>query len=119
MADGTQTDISERVHLFDIVIASGTTTSTAIPLKGWVLAAIDTPGTLTSTSLSFTECATETGTYKPIYNDAGSAYSVTVAATRHIIIDPSKIVAGGYLKVVMGSSEGGDRTLTLRLRRVD
>jgi hypothetical protein len=120
MAHGDQRDLGERLRGIDIVIPSGSTTHTvSIVPRGLVLVAVETPAALTSVSMTFTQCQTADGTYIPIYSDAGSAYSVTVAASRHILIDPAKLVGVSHLKVVMGSAEADDRTLILNLRRID
>jgi hypothetical protein len=117
MAHGAKRPLGDNIHGIDVVIAADGTTSASVGLSGRALVAIETPGALTSVSLTF--LAAQGTTFVPIYSDAGSAYSVTVAASRHILIDPAKLVGVTNLKVVMGSAEAAERTLTLITREID
>lgn len=103
----------------DVVIASGQTTSGAANLShGSTLVAIAMPAAFTGTTLTFTGCDTESGTYKALYDDAGNAITVTCAASRYIVLDAANFAGVPYLKVVSGSSEGAERTLRLITRNV-
>ena len=103
----------------DIAIASGQTTSGEADLSnGRTLAGIIMPGTFTGTALTFTAYDSSGGTFNAIYGDTGTAISVTCAASRYIAVDPAVFAGVRYLKVVSGSSEGGNRTVRLVVRNV-
>lgn len=99
-------------------VASGQTTSEAIHIGDHVLAGIQTPGTLTSTAMTFLGSTTQTGTYAPIYRN-DTAISLTVAASRFIELDDvdvGVIWAAPWIKLVCGSAEGGARVFNLALK---
>lgn len=100
----------------DITIASSETTSGAINCNGLVPVAVETPAALTGTSISFTACTTEGGTYVPIHKEDGSAYAITVSASaaRLTALDPKYMRGVRYLKLV-GSSQAADRSLKVLL----
>lgn len=101
-----------RVGTRTVTIASGQTVSGAVSLGGASLVGIITPAALTGTTLTFQASADGT-TYVPVYTTAGVAASVTVAASRYTAVPPTTIPGAPYLKVVSGSAEGADRTITL------
>jgi len=100
-----------------IAVATSATDSAAVDLDGMHLFAIETPATLTGTSLTF-KVSADNSTFTGLYDDTGTQYSVTVAASRVIYLDPSKFAAFQYLKLISGSTEAADRTFTLYTRAV-
>ena len=99
-------------------IANGQTTSDEQDLSsGRSIVGVITPGTLTSTTLTFSAATVSGGTYTPVY-DEGSQYSITVGTSRYVALKISVFAGVRYLKIVGGSSEGGTRTITLVMRNV-
>ena len=95
------------------IIAASGTTSAAVELGRQRIVALQTPAALTGTTITFTACLTADGTFLPVYDDAGTAYSVTVSTSRHIYVDERKLWAAPFIKLVSGSSEAAERTITL------
>jgi hypothetical protein len=99
-------------------IANGQTTSSdgsgggglVIDGNGLITALI--PAAFTGTAISFQVSLDDT-TYYPLYNADGTLYSVTVATSHAVALDPSTFVAVAFVKVVSNASEGGARVVTL------
>lgn len=91
-------------------IASGGTTSGAFAVGAMAFLGLVVPAAFTGTSLTFTVAATLTGTYQPLYDDAGSQVSLTVAQGRSYSL-PVALSTWPFFKIVSGSAEGADRTL--------
>ena len=95
-----------------VTIESSGTTSSARDLNGLGnLVALVTPATLTGTSFTF-QASVDGSTYNNVYNE-GTQYSVTVAASRYVALDPAVFAGAQYVKVVSGSTEAAERTITL------
>ena len=93
------------------VIPSGGTKTEAIPLDGLIVG-VRLPSSFTGTSISFEESATQDGTFRPITQN-GSALSYTVAASDTLKFQFPSVFAGiKWLKIVSGSAEAADRTIT-------
>lgn len=95
-----------------VTIASSGTVSTAVDLGGHNLVGIQTPAALTGTTMTF-QGSVDGSTYNVLYDTDGTALSITVAVDSLILIVPSDFAAVRYLKLVSGSSEGAERTITL------
>lgn len=98
-----------------IDISASTTISEPVECDGMDLVAIQTPSAMTGTALTFQGSA-DGVTYAAIYDDAGTAISVTSAASRYIMVGNTllKALRGlRFLKVVSGSAEAADRTIGL------
>lgn len=96
-----------------ITIASSGTTSEAIAASGAALFGMLLPGTLTSTTCTFTVCDTATGTFLALYDSTGTIVASTTVAASHAIDLPTQLAAFPFFKVVMGSSEGAARTIKI------
>lgn len=106
------------VQYIPATIASGQTTSGEIAMPaGASLVGIITPSALTGTAFTFTAALISGGTFVPVY-DESTAYSLTVGTSRYIAVKPATFAGIRFFKVVSGSSEGGDRALTLVVRNV-
>lgn len=102
-------------------IDSGSALTDVIDLQHYLLTGIIMPGSWTTANLTFAASAESDGTFVPVYDDAGTEYTVTAAASRCIQIDPVKLAGARYIKVRSGTSgspvnQGADRLLTLVLR---
>lgn len=103
-------------RIYGSVTLSGTDASAAIDCTRYSLAAIVTPGTITSTSLTFT-ASVDGSTYVAVREVGGAAaYSVTVAASQYVPLDPRVFAGAQYVKVVPGSSEASPRVCPVVLR---
>lgn len=93
------------------LISNGGTTSGAVPINGRMIAGIDLGATLTGTALSI-QNSVDGQTFRAAFDNTGAAISWTVAGGRYLKFDPPLL---GYLtiKLVSGSAEGADRTLTV------
>lgn len=93
-----------------VTIASAGSTSTSITMQGGrVPLAILTPASLTGTAFTF-ECSVDGTNFYDLYNGA-TEYSVTVAASRYIALNPDVFQAVRYVRIVSGSSEAASRTI--------
>jgi hypothetical protein len=105
------------VYYTTTTIASSGTTSTAIDLYGYSLVGIVTPAALTGTSFTI-KGSVDNSTYVDMYDTAGTQLSITAAASRFIAIAPQDFTSVRYIKLVSGSSEGAERTITLAIRKL-
>jgi len=96
-------------------IANGQTASSEVDLEGFVLVGFETPAALTGTAMTFTVASAAAGTHKALKTSGGSALSFTVAASGYYSVDPVNFWGVRILKLVSGSAEGAERTLTLHL----
>lgn len=99
-------------------IANGTATSGVIDLEGRTLCGVLLPAALTGTTFTFSTSATSDGTFVNITNGAGSDYGVTVAASKYVPVDYTKFIGVRFLKIISGSSEAGERAITVVSRKL-
>jgi len=107
------TQFQSRVSQSAVTIASGQTASGEADLGGATLVGVMLPGALTGTTVTFTAALTPGGTHNPVTGSNGSALSYTVAAGKYLAVDPALFHGVQFLKVVSGSAEGADRSITL------
>ncbi len=82
------------------------TTSAAFDCQGGTLVGIILPGTVASTTLDIQVSDSLTGTFVPVYNAAGTKFSLASLGTnRAIYIDPVVTGPFRYIRFVMGTSE--------------
>jgi hypothetical protein len=103
----------KKVKTQTTTIASGTTTD-AIDLTGKTLFAIQCPASISATTCTFTAAASRADTYVAVNDDAGNAISITVAASKIIVLLNKHLALRpfSYLKLVFGASETA-KTYTL------
>jgi hypothetical protein len=102
----------------DVTIASGGTASTEIDLTGgYTLVGAFIPSAVTGTALGVSVAKASGGTFVPI-KDGASDLSLTMAASKFVYIDPKYTWGARYAKLVSGSAEGADRTLTAVYRQL-
>lgn len=110
-----------------VTIASGQTASSIIDARGYAWGVIEMPAAFTGTTIGFsgittpntaallaTDSTVTGATFKNIYDETGTIYSLT-AGTSRIIAIPAYVLACPFFKIVSGSSEGADRTLYVNL----
>ena len=96
--------MAKNLKLTDKVTFASGTTSTALKLQGTIPLAIVTPAGLASTSLTF-QCSLDDGTtFFDLYNGS-TAYSLTVAASRYIALNPDVFEGVRTIRIIAGSSE--------------
>lgn len=95
-------------------ISSGGTTSGAISVRGGRIAAFYPGAAFTGTTITLQASVDGGTTFLPVYTSAGAAISYTVAAGHLTKFDPP-LEGYDYVKVVSGSTEGANRTVTLAL----
>lgn len=99
------------VDLTAVVPDTLTTPAAGVDLRGRVLVGVSIPTGLEGTTLGFAVAPTLAGTYLTMQTDAG-AYSVTVAASRYVALDPNKFRGVRFVKPVVAAQTGAI-TLTL------
>lgn len=104
-------------HDKTVTIENGETVSGAVDLGGETLVGITIPTGFEGTAITFQVATAIDGTYRAWHVD-GSALSITVTANIAVQIDPSDLAGARFLKLVAGTSQTGDITLTLHTRPV-
>ena len=100
-----------------LTIAINETVSSSIELnEDRAFVGFYVPASFTGTAISF-QASSDNSTFVTLLNE-GSAYSLTVAASRYVSVDPAVFVGCRYIKLVSGTSEAAARTLTVCLRGV-
>lgn len=101
---------------FDMTIPASGSLSDGIVLGGrCIVTAIQTPATLTATTLTFQFSADGT-TYNEAKDDGGTAYSITVSTNSYVLVEAGKWFNVRAFKVRTGTAasptvEGAERTL--------
>ncbi|MBP3958343.1 hypothetical protein J8F10_24100 [Gemmata sp. G18] len=99
-------------------IASGQTTSAEIDLTGADLCGLFMPAAFTGTTIKIQAAPASGGTFVTVQS-GGADYALPVAASKYVPIENLAVVAGlRFIKLVSGSSEGADRSITLAVRPV-
>lgn len=100
-------------------IASGEALSAEIDLNGQLPVAIVMPAAWTAASLTLQISIDDDGAiFNNVYDDGGTEYTVTAAASRYIYLDPLVLVGVRKLKIRSGTSgtpvnQAAARTLTI------
>lgn len=97
-----------------VVPDAGTTPVAGTDLGGRTLVGVTIPAGLEGTTLTFTVATALGGTYNTLQTAAG-AYSITVAASRYVALDPNVFAGVRFVKPVLGAQTGAI-TLTLHSR---
>lgn len=88
------------------VIAQNAALSAVIALNQIVPGAFRIPSNWTAANLTFQSSDTEAGTFDNIYLDEGTEYTVTVAASRLVVLrQPLLLAHARFLKIRSGTSE--------------
>lgn len=105
---------TQKKCLIDISVS--TTVSLATNILGWRVVAVATPATITGTALTF-QIDPGDGTFRAVEDYDGDALTLTVEASKVVQIgddtQPAPWLVGANIKVVSGSTEGGDREIWL------
>lgn len=99
-----------------VVISAAGTKTPAFDLGGLTLVGIILP-VMTGTALTFEISDALAGTYVPVKSTtSGSALSYTIASSTYAAIDPNAVMGLNFGKLVSGTTEVADRTITLILK---
>jgi hypothetical protein len=105
-------------RIYQTVSLSGTDASAVIDCTRYQLAGFYTPGTLTSTAITF-QSSWDNSTFVAIRDVGGaSAHSVTVTTSSFYPMDHRVFAGAQHVKLVPGSSEASARTIVCVLRPV-
>jgi hypothetical protein len=85
-------------------IASGQSLSTAIDLGDAKYIGIIMPAVWDTAGLTFQASDEKEGTYRDVYDAAGTEYTVTAAAGRAFLLDSTKFAAWRFLKIRSGTA---------------
>lgn len=96
-------------------ILNGGTVSDAVYVGDKQPVSLQLPSALTGTAITF-QGSWDGVTYLAI-NTAGSAYSVTVAASKLVELDPAKFAGCRFVKLVSGSAEAADRLIGIGIKK--
>jgi len=100
-------------------IADSGTTSNAVDSSGAVLCGVIIPANMEGTSLTFTTSTEADGTYVPLRDKGNAAISVTHSTAAGFFSLYDVLPFGlNFMKVVAGSSQTGEASLTLVFQRV-
>ena len=110
--------MSHFISHSEAVIADGQTVQTgSVDSIGYLVSGIIIPAGFEGTTLTFQACDTATGTFLDVVNSSGTAVSMTVAASTHVVFEPQTFAGARYLKVVAGTAQTGATTLKLVMHR--
>lgn len=103
-----------------VTIADGAATSSEASLSdGQTLVGLLFAAGVDNTAMTFTTAPASGGTFVPVYDvGGGSAYGITVGASRFVPVDPRVFAGLRYLKCVGGGNETGAQVVTLVVRNV-
>jgi hypothetical protein len=73
-------------------------------------------GTWTNTSFTVQACTSLTGTFDAVTDKDGTALTITMASNKWVYLNPQTWAGLRYIRLV-GSAEGGARTLVIIRRR--
>jgi hypothetical protein len=110
---------SQALEMTTVTIANGASLSGAVDIGGRKLVAIDMPSAWTAAALTF-QASADGVTYDDMY-DGATERSLTVAASRYMMLNIGDWVGARYLKIRSGTSgtpvnQGGARTITLMVQ---
>lgn len=93
-----------------VTIANGETVSTAFDARGFASFGAILPAAFTGTAMTF-QVSNDNTTFTALNNSSG-AVSLTVAQAKAYAL-PADLKPWRYFKLVSGSAEGADRTITV------
>lgn len=114
------TDFASRLNTISVAIGVGASLSAAVDLAGCSLVGIHMPAAWTAAGLTF-QASEDGSSFDNLYDGGGTEKSLTVAASRYVLLPPDDWVSVRYLKVRSGTSgvpvnQTGGATLILVVR---
>lgn len=100
-------------------IANGASLSGAVEIDGATLVGVVMPAAWTTANLTL-QMSADDSNFANVYDELGSEKTITAAASRYILLNPSDYLGSNSLKIRSGTSgtpvnQGGDRTITIIL----
>ncbi len=115
----------QDIDLQTVVIATGSSLSPQVNLGEKTLVAVSMPAAWTTGNLTFQGSSDGGTTWLEVMTSAAAAYTVDVAASQFVLIDPTTLLGLNAIKVRSGTSgspvtqtRGGGTTITLVTRGV-
>lgn len=104
------------------VIANGASLSGAVDLRGLYVIRLSMPAGWTAAGITFA-LSDDGSTFNPLCDADGNEITLTVAASKHIALDPADLVGDCWLKIRSGTSaaavnQGAERTVVLKVREI-
>lgn len=100
--------VEDLSKVFTFEIADNASLSGGVYVANFLLMKLIVPSDwVTATVVTFQaalEAEGETPSYLNVYEDDGTEYQVTVAASRHVILDPAKFAGIRWMKIRSGTS---------------
>lgn len=111
------TQISAGLTSTTGTIANGQSLSGAVAIGNTTPVALIMPATWTAAGLTL-QASVDGSTYNDVYDQYGNEVALTVAASRHVLLDPSVLVGMTHVKLRSGTAgvpvnQGGARVLTI------
>jgi hypothetical protein len=88
---------------FDPTIANGASLSSAIDLQAWRLGRISLPAAIDGTTMTF-QVSTDGATWKNLYNEFGTEYSIVIGNDRTVVPDLTMFAAAAWVKLRTGTA---------------
>jgi len=95
--------MSRRSFYGAVTILAGASLSDLIDLAGLIMVGLDVP-TIDSAALTFQVCATRTGTYRDLYDDAGNEVTIPASTGARSFTAPAELVGWAFVKVRSGTT---------------
>lgn len=109
-------NVGNRTEELQFTIASSGTESEARPINGIKVFALILP-TMTGATISFKVSDSATGTFVPLYDDAGNLISITATDDACVALTSSAASMGlapcKWVKLVSASAEAAERSIKL------
>lgn len=126
MSDAVYIEPSKRVTTIAVTCPKGLQPSNVVNLRQYAIRGVIVPAGWAGTALTFKASPTEVtdaglittpGLVLPVYDDAGSLVTVTIAASRYVVFGTEvaeKLNAlGNFIVIVNNATQAADSTLTL------
>lgn len=110
------TSVTQGKHFFPVIIASGQTASASAQIGDLILTGFILPAAFTGTAVTF-QGSLDNITFYTIYDSTNTALTATVTQGRAYTMNLVNFTTWPYMKIVSGSAEGADRTVTLLVSR--
>ena len=118
MAGVDPNQVTPKLVKRTFTVANGATTSDTLDLGGMTVVGLRTPSALTSTNMTFKAGVDQTDTVQTLKYSNGTNITFNLANAIQVPCDPSDFASVRYLQLVMGSSEGGARSIDIVVREV-
>lgn len=100
-------------QLLTVTIASAATASEEIDCRGFVVAGIQLPATMTGATVKFQAAVEEGGTYQDVYDADGNLVNFVSTGGRFVSLFEAGTKGLPFIKLVSASAEGADREIKL------